>query len=75
MFRKTFIIVTAGILSGAALFATGCTSSTQQPYGLTGSNQGIHRTQGEVNRAAEDQKYVGHVAGWRTGVNVPANYH
>jgi hypothetical protein len=62
-----------GTLSVLALAAAGCSSSQGQPYSLTG-NQGIHSTQGVANRASEDQQNVSHLAGWRRGINVPADY-
>jgi hypothetical protein len=71
MRKNLFSFVAVGIASVASLFATGCSSS--EPYGLTG-NQEIHQTPGQLNRAAEDKRNVGHVAGWRNGVNVPTNY-
>ena len=62
-----------GTLAVLTLGATGCSSNQGEPYGVTG-NQGVHQSQGEINRAAEDQRNVGRVPGWRRGVNVPANY-
>lgn len=61
-----------GTLSVLALAAAGCSASQGHPYGLTGDRE-IHQTQGEINRAAEEQRNS-HLAGWRKSVNVPADY-
>ena len=71
MNRKLVIIAISVIFAGGALSAVGCSSSNDKPYALTGTE--IHKTQGEINREAADQKYRA-TPGWRQGVQVPANY-
>jgi hypothetical protein len=74
MRRKLFrIAVVAVLVFGGASVAAGCsTSASNGPHGLTGDS-GVYKSQGELNRAAADQKYRA-TPGWRSGVQVPANY-
>jgi hypothetical protein len=74
MRRTLFNIAVVAVLAiGGASVAAGCSANgSNRPYGLTG-NPEVRKSQGELNRAAADQKYRA-TPGWRTGVQVPANY-
>jgi hypothetical protein len=70
MTRKTLTIVALSIIStGAALFASGCTSSnTNEPRALTGSSTSTS----DYQRWTDDK---GHYhSEWKNGINTPPGY-